>query len=1580
MSMKCFARISLLLSSIRDYSHRSNNDKSDKPNKIHVSTLLNHASDSLKYSLVFLLLMSTQAVQAYNYCKSQPAAGDTAWDIEDNGASTISVQLGITAGDVWSNVKRLNSATVTGRHQYTGDLAAELNSPAGTNVILFRLGDSRYGEGASGCSKADFDITFSDFVAGPDLSVLDEGVHCLGTNDRGPEGLPPSQPYSPHLPNVGSSPAIDKTILTYNSQGLTTNKLANFVGEDPLAGGGTWEVFLEDAYAQDVGTLDEACVDMDFGSVTYDIWVSKNMNCTDTVDNETFIAGETVYMCYVASNEATQDFTFQSETNNHSVNLSADLTGTYDDKYTGTTLQRTAYRSFIAGSGPVPVGTSTLTGSIIIEGSDTYFSAGETLTTSESVSITVTANPSWTVVKATSSTPTMAGDTLNYTFTVDNTGDVPISGVTVTDVKCAAVPTLTSGDTDSDGVLDVTEIHVYSCTSIAVLQTEVDAGSVNNNVSVNGTPAGGTLPNTTDSLSTSIVQSPALSIVKTQTSANNPVTILGDIDYEIVITNDGNISLTGVSVSDILPDSNAGTLSTVIESLTSDSILEVGETWTYTVSYAVTQGDIDTGTDLTNTASVVTTVLPTAEDDTAITSITQNDAISLLKVLSSNADQDGSLDVSLNDTLTYTITATNDGTTTLSNVVVSDTKISPSSNTCLSVAPASTCVLSGTYSVTQTDVDAGNIDNTGSVTSTEVPGPIDTPVISTPVAQNNGLSIVKVLDSSGPFVLGDSLTYTVTATNDGTTTLSNVVVSDTKISPSSNTCASVAPAATCVLSGTYSVTQTDVDAGNIDNTGSVTSTEVPGPIDTPVISTPVAQNNGLSIVKVLDSSGPFVLGDSLTYTVTATNDGTTTLSNVVVSDTKITPSSNTCASVAPAATCVLSGTYSVTQTDVDAGNIDNTGSVTSTEVPGPIDTPVISTPVAQNNGLSIVKVLDSSGPFVLGDSLTYTVTATNDGSTTLNNVIVSDTKISPSSNTCASVAPGATCVLSGTYQVTQGDVDAGTIDNTGSVTSTEVPGPTDTPVITTPVPQNDALSIVKVLSGNADEDGSLDVSLNDTLSYTVTASNDGSTTLNNVIVSDTKISPSSNTCASVAPGATCVLSGTYQVTQGDVDAGTIDNTGSVTSTEVPGPTDTPVITTPVPQNDALSIVKVLSGNADEDGSLDVSLNDTLSYTVTASNDGSTTLNNVIVSDTKISPSSNTCASVAPGATCVLSGTYQVTQGDVDAGTIDNTGSVTSTEVPGPTDTPVITTPVPQNDALSIVKVLSGNADEDGSLDVSLNDTLSYTVTASNDGTTTLSNVVVSDTKISPSSNTCLSVAPASTCVLSGTYSVTQTDVDAGNIDNTGSVTSTEVPGPIDTPVISTPVAQNNGLSIVKVLDSSGPFVLGDSLTYTVTATNDGTTTLSNVVVSDTKITPSSNTCASVAPAATCVLSGTYSVTQTDVDAGNIDNTGSVTSTEVPGPIDTPVISIPVAQTDALSIVKVLDSSGPFVLGDSLTYTVTATNDGTTTLSNVVVSDTKISPSSNTCASVAPAATCVLSGTYSVTQTDVDAGNMITRVQ
>ena len=50
-------------------------------------------------------------------------------------------------------------------------------------------------------------------------------------------------------------------------------------------------------------------------------------------------------------------------------------------------------------------------------------------------------------------------------------------------------------------------------------------------------------------------------------------------------------------------------------SLTLDGVLDVGETWVYSATYDATQADINAGTDLVNTASVVTTELPTPEED-----------------------------------------------------------------------------------------------------------------------------------------------------------------------------------------------------------------------------------------------------------------------------------------------------------------------------------------------------------------------------------------------------------------------------------------------------------------------------------------------------------------------------------------------------------------------------------------------------------------------------------------------------------------------------------------------------------------------------------------------------------------------------------------------------------------------------------------------------------------------------------------------------------------------------------------------------------------------------------------------------
>ena len=260
--------------------------------------------------------------------------------------------------------------------------------------------------------------------------------------------------------------------------------------------------------------------------------------------------------------------------------------------------------------------------------------------------------------------------------------------------------------------------------------------------------------------------------------------------------------------------------------------------------------------------------------------------------------------------------------------------------------------------------------------------------------------------------------------------------------------------------------------------------------------------------------------------------------------------------------------------------------------------------------------------------------------------------VNNSTTTCASVPVGATCTLTGDYVVTMSD-EGTDIVNTASAESDEVTTPVTDTVTTPVVPAAPALGIVKALSANADEDGSTTVSIGDTLSYTITVTNTGNLDQNNVVVTDNLITPSTNTCATVAVGGTCVLTGDYVVTMSD-EGSDIVNTASAESDEVTTPVTDTVTTPVVPAAPALGIVKALSANADEDGSTTVSIGDTLSYTITVTNTGNLDQNNVVVSDPMlVNDRTTTCASVPVGGTCTLTGDYVVTMAD-EGGDIVNT--------------------------------------------------------------------------------------------------------------------------------------------------------------------------------------------------------------------------------------------------------------------------------------------------------------------------------------
>jgi len=370
--------------------------------------------------------------------------------------------------------------------------------------------------------------------------------------------------------------------------------------------------------------------------------------------------------------------------------------------------------------------------------------------------------PAWELVKTTSSTPAIEGDTLDYSFTLVNTGNVTISGVVITDVKCAAPPALTTESGLANVDLDPGETQVWTCTSIGVTQAEVDAGAVLNDATATGTPAGGTLdPVLADHLAP-ITPAPSWAIVKATSSA--PTEAGETLDYTFTLTNTGNVSITNVAVTDTKCDGGPVLDS---ESLNADTILEFNETqvWSCT-SIAVTQAEVDAGAvpnAVTADGSPAGGTLEAAADELTIP-IVPAPAFSVVKSA-------GSAPTTVGDTIDYSFTVVNTGNVSIANVVVTDNKCAsvPAIDTESGLADGildagETQVWSCTsIAVTQAEIDAGEVLNSVEVSGSPAGGVLapvaDDHVVA--VAQAPAFDVLKA-SSSTPVAPGDTLDYTFT--------------------------------------------------------------------------------------------------------------------------------------------------------------------------------------------------------------------------------------------------------------------------------------------------------------------------------------------------------------------------------------------------------------------------------------------------------------------------------------------------------------------------------------------------------------------------------------------------------------------------------------------------------------------------------------------------------------------------------------------------------------------------------------------------------------------------------------------------
>jgi uncharacterized repeat protein (TIGR01451 family) len=208
--------------------------------------------------------------------------------------------------------------------------------------------------------------------------------------------------------------------------------------------------------------------------------------------------------------------------------------------------------------------------------------------------------PGISVVKtADPGTVSKAGQTITYSFTVTNTGNVTLSDIAVDDSDFSGTGSLSAIDCP-DGSLYAGQVE--TCTAdYRVTQADIDAGSISNTATAHGTPPGSStpLPSGPSTSTVTTTRTPAMTVVKTAdvkaiTKAGQKVT------YTFAITNTGNVTISDPKVTDSQYTGH-GQLSAISCPAGADT-LAPGQTEDCTASYTVVAEDL-AAAKLSNTAT-----------------------------------------------------------------------------------------------------------------------------------------------------------------------------------------------------------------------------------------------------------------------------------------------------------------------------------------------------------------------------------------------------------------------------------------------------------------------------------------------------------------------------------------------------------------------------------------------------------------------------------------------------------------------------------------------------------------------------------------------------------------------------------------------------------------------------------------------------------------------------------------------------------------------------------------------------------------------------------------------------------------
>ena len=477
-----------------------------------------------------------------------------------------------------------------------------------------------------------------------------------------------------------------------------------------------------------------------------------------------------------------------------------------------------------------------------------------------------------------------AGDVITFTITVKNIYD---EAKTITLEEQAGVML---DQATFENIQPGAEITAKA--SYTVTEADIVNGTFTNNVTAtfSGVDKEYTGTDTVDEFED---PNPHMTITKTTKDVEeNHIYKFGEtINYVITVTNDGNLTLTDVTVEDALTG-NAG------EDAWTIPTFAPGEERTFETSYVVTEADvlagrvinnvIGTATDPTNPKTPVT---PGEKEDPVET---PNPGLTVVKT----ADTEGQ--VTLGQKITYTITVTNNGNVTISGVKLVDS-LTGDNWTLGNIKPGETVTKEATYTVTEKDIIAGKVENHATAIGKDPSGndvkDEGEKTVTTEESKPH-ITVTKETTSTPKngetYALGEEITYKITAKNTGNLTLKDVVVSDELTGNTGDKAFKIdgefKPGDEKTFETSYTVTEADLGKTVVNvatATGKTPDPNKPKPdVDPGKKEDPTDQKKpAMSIEKkVIDQKEKYEIGDTVKYKITVTNTGNTTQNNILVED------------------------------------------------------------------------------------------------------------------------------------------------------------------------------------------------------------------------------------------------------------------------------------------------------------------------------------------------------------------------------------------------------------------------------------------------------------------------------------------------------------------------------------------------------------------------------------------------------------------------------------------------------------------------------------------------------------------------